>query len=314
MNWVALALISAATYGAIAVVDKRLLDKHIPSLSGYFVWVAVSVATYGVVLLFLGGVPESALSANTLSAVASGLCWGGAMAFMFWGFKIQEVSRASAILFTFPIFVALFASLFLGESLAIGQWGAIVVVVLGALIASLKVSPKAIRPMKANRYWEGKAKAVRYPRFSLALPILLCSSVLTAAAHITGKYALQELSVWQVTAIGFLGTAVVLGYVASPQSVRQVFDAMKKREALGLMLLSEGLLVPIAVVSMIAATKLGPVSLVATIAGTRPIFVLLYSAVLSLSGVRFLDESLNKQALAVKVVSVAMIIVGIVSL
>ena len=66
----------------------------------------------------------------------------------------------------------------------------------------------------------------------------------------------------------------------------QLIQVMSRKEALLLMILSEGILVPIAVVSMIAAIKLGPVSLVATIAGTRPIFVLLYSTSLSVPGIR----------------------------
>jgi drug/metabolite transporter (DMT)-like permease len=81
-----------------------------------------------------------------------------------------------------------------------------------------------------------------------------------------------------------------------------------------LLLVVEVLLVPLAMFLMIAATKLGPVSLVATIVGTRPVFILLYGTVLSLPRLRILNESLDPKALAIKTASVAMIIGGIVSL
>ena len=79
-------------------------------------------------------------------------------------------------------------------------------------------------------------------------------------------------------------------------------------------MLSEGILIPIAVTSMIAATKLGPISLVATIAGTRPIFVFLYSTILSLPRIQILNETLDRRTLAVKFASVAIIITGMMSL
>ena len=78
--------------------------------------------------------------------------------------------------------------------------------------------------------------------------------------------------------------------------------------------LSEGILVPLSVVLMITATSLGPVSLVATLTGTRPFFVLLYSSLLSVSGLRVLEESLSPRAIAGKLVSVTMIVSGIVLL
>jgi len=76
----------------------------------------------------------------------------------------------------------------------------------------------------------------------------------------------------------------------------------------------EVVLVPAAVLLMITATKLGPVSLVATVTGTRPVFILLYSTLLSLPSLKVLSESLDSRSLTVKLVSVMMIIGGIVSL
>ena len=81
-----------------------------------------------------------------------------------------------------------------------------------------------------------------------------------------------------------------------------------------MLLISEGVLTPIALVSLIFATKMGPVSLVATMTSTQPIFVFFYTAVLSMPGLRLMNESLNRGTLSVKLVSVAMIVAGIISL
>ncbi|MDA1228855.1 MAG: DMT family transporter [Chloroflexi bacterium] len=309
-----LSLISAAAYGTVAVMDKRLLDKHMPSLSSYFLWVGLATLIYGFVYLGFSDFPVGVSATRIAVGALSGLCWGGAIAMMFWGFKLQEVSRASALLFTFPVFVALFASLFLGESLGYGRWLAIGVVVFGALLISVAEPTNSIFE-KVNRYWKlGEPKSKSQIRFTLAFPVLIGSSLLTAGGHLTGKYALQELSIPMVTSMGFFGTAFVLALFWRPRAFREIKQVVRSKEALLLLLLSEGILVPIAVTSMIAATKLGPISLVATIAGTRPIFVFFYSTVLSLPSIRLLNETLDRRTLVVKVASVGMIIIGILSL
>jgi drug/metabolite transporter (DMT)-like permease len=295
--WLLLALLSSAIYGIVAVTDKRLIDRYMPNLSSYYLWIGIAVFIYGIVFLLAEGIPNNAPASHLLVAGLSGLFWGGAMVMMFWGYKLQEVSRASAVVFTFPVFVALMATAFLDESLVPIQWAAIVMVVAGAILISLTGSA-------------GKGRA----QLTRAFPILLGASLLTASGHVTGKFALQELSVPLVSSFRFFGMAAVLAFFWRPQTLTHLRQTMRSREALALLLVSEVLLVPVAIVLMITATKLGPVSLVATITGTRPIFILLYSTVLSLPSLRILNESLDSGAIVIKLASVMMIIGGIVSL
>jgi drug/metabolite transporter (DMT)-like permease len=138
--------------------------------------------------------------------------------------------------------------------------------------------------------------------------------LLTALGHVTGKDALGELSIPLVSSLRFLGMAAVLAFFWRPQTFAHLRQAMQSKEALALLLVAEVLLVPVAIVLMITATKLGPVSLVATITGTRPIFILLCSTILSLPSLRVLNESLDPEAIAIKLVSVMIIIGGIMSL
>lgn len=297
MVWLLLALLSSAIYGIVAVADKRLLDRYMPSLSSYYLWIGIAVFIYGIGFLLAAGIPEAAPASHLLVAGLSGLFWGGAMVMMFWGYKLQEVSRASAVVFIFPVFVALMATAFLDESLGPIQWAAISMVVAGAILVSLTGSA-------------GKGRA----QLTRAFPVLLGASLLTALGHVTGKYALQELSVPLASSLRFFGMAAMLAFFWRPQNLAHLRQAMQSKEALALLLVSEVLLVPGAIVLLITATKLGPVSSVATITGARPIFILLYSTVLSLPSLRLLNESLDSRAIAIKLVSVLMIIGGIVSL
>jgi drug/metabolite transporter (DMT)-like permease len=65
------------------------------------------------------GIPSNVPPGHLLIGGLSGLLWGGAMVMMFWGYKLQKVSRASAVVFIFPDFVALLATTFLDESLGL---------------------------------------------------------------------------------------------------------------------------------------------------------------------------------------------------
>lgn len=191
--WMFLALVNAAAYAGIAVIDKRLIDKYMPNMSAFYVCIGTSVLISGLIFLGISGLPQGAHLDRVLVAGASGLAWGFALALLFLGYKLQEVSRASAMVFTFPVFVALFAMAFLGEKLVPLQWIAIGVVVTGAALISMTGT--------ANTGWTKLTKI---------LPVLLGASLMIATGHATAKYALEELSVSFVSSMHFLGQAAVL--------------------------------------------------------------------------------------------------------
>jgi drug/metabolite transporter (DMT)-like permease len=193
--WLLLALLSSATYEVVAVTDKRLIDRHLPTLSCFYFWVGLSILVYGLVFLLIEGIPSDAPPGRLLVAGLFGLLWGGAMVMMFWGYKLQEVSRASAVVFISPVFVALMATTFLDESLGAVQWVAIIAVVSGAILISLT----------------GSAGKGRF-QLTRAFPILLGASLLTALGHVTGKYALEERSIPLVSSFRFLGMSAVLAF------------------------------------------------------------------------------------------------------
>lgn len=293
--WVA--LLSAGTLGLVTVLDKRLVSNSLPTLASFYMGTLIALFGYATVALISTGIPANVATDRLAAAVASGLCWGGALAMMFLGYKYEEASRASAIIHTFPVFVAILAVLILGETLGPGQWIAIVVVVAGAFIISLKPS-------------DGGGMV----RMTRAFPILIGASLFTASALLTGKYALDELPVWFVYSIRNYGMAVVFVFLWRPRAFRQLFRAVRSWKTLLLLLAAEFSLAPLAVALNVAAISLGPVSLVATLTATRPIFVFIYGTILSLPALKLLDEPLDRPTLAVKLVAIIMVVGGIVAL
>ncbi len=295
--WVILALASAACFGVVSVIDKRLLDHHLPGVSVLYLWIALVLSFYAGLVLLLTGLPLDAPRDGLGMAFVSGLAVGIGLALMFIGLKLDEATRAIAITQTNPIFVALLAVFFLGETLVPAQWGAIALVVLGTMLISLQNLPdrRLLLPTSGT-------------------PLLLGSALGLGVGFFAAKYALEDLSIWSVFALQQLGAALVFALFARPRIWRQLASVLRRRNTLLLMLLGEGVLPVIAIILGLAASDLGPISLVAAVLGTRPFFVFIISTVLSTARWGLMEESLTRQALGLKLASIVLIVVGMVAL
>ena len=299
MEWIFLAIFSAAIFGVVTALEKRLIDHHLPNLDVYYASIAFSLLIPAVIVfLATGGVPDDASNASMGWATLSGGIWGIGLAMVFWGYKLEEASRASAIVHTFPVFVAIVAVLWLDETLIPGQWAAIIVIVLGAFVISIRRS-------------EGRGIL----KFSRAFPILIFASLLTALSHIFAKEAMNnDLTVWMTYALRAGAMAVAFAVIAKPKAFIEMFVVLRNWRTLALMLIADFLLAPVASISLTRATGLGAISLVAALAATRPFFVFMVSSFFSIERIQLLREPLQRDTLALKLIALSMIVGGIATL
>ena len=216
---------------------------------------------------------------------------------MFWAYTMEEASRSSAILHTFPVFVAFIGVTFLGEILSLGQWAGILTVVGGAFLISIWGSRGGISL-----------------RFNWALPILIGASLLTAMGIILGKEALNELPIWLVYSMRNYGMGVVFLTLWKPGAWGELFLSMRDWRTFLLFLAAEFTLAPIAVWLNVWAINLGTVALVATASATRPLSVFFFSTLMSTKLLPMLEEPLEWKTLSVKFVAVGMVLGGIIML
>ena len=292
--WMLLALGSAVCFGFVSVLDKRILDHHLRGVAALYLWIALLLTFYGVAVLLVVGVPESASREALAVAVASGLTTGVGLALMFLGLKREEASRAIAITQIYPVVVAVLAVLFLGETLAPLQWAAIALVVLGTMLISLRGD---------------SAQGLLLP--TKGTPLLLGAGLGLGLGFFAAKYALADLPVGTVFALQQLGVALVFSLFARPRVWRQLLFTLRNRNSLALLVVGEGILPMVAIALGLLATSLGPVSLVTAFLATRPLFLFIVATLLSSSRWRVMEESLTRKALALKFVSIVMIIVGV---
>jgi len=298
LEWILLALFSAALFGVVTALEKRLIDHHLPNLGVYYASITFSLLIPAVLVVVATGVPEETSTRSLIMATLSGAAWGVGLAMVFWGYKLEEASRASAIVHTFPVFVAVLAIFWLDETLVPGQWAAVMVIVAGAFLVSIR-----------------RSGGGGFSRFSRAFPILICASLLTALSHVFAKAALDDgLTVWMTYSIKSTAMAVVFAFLAKPAAFLDLLPVLRNWRTLALMLTADFLLAPVASISLTRATGLGAISLVAAVAATRPFFVFLVSSLFSMERIKLLAEPLERETLTLKLVALGMIVGGIAAL
>ncbi len=288
-----LALLSAAIFGLVTVTDKRLISVNMPNISSFYFIIVITLYAHTGLAIIVFGIPDQLPLTHLLLAGIAGLFWGASLWTMFIGYRFEEASRASAVIHTFPVFVALLAVPFLGEILSIAQCLAILIVVVGAFSISLRSSA-------GNLFTINKA-----------FPILIAASILTALAHITGKYSLEKIEVEFVYAMRNFFMATFLAMFIRPKDTVTVIRALKNPQTLALVIVGETILAPIGIFLNVAASSIGAISIVSTVTASRPFFVFLYGSILSVGPFRLLDESIDIRTLATKAISISLIIGGI---
>ncbi len=294
MNWLSIAILSAAILGIVSIIDSHLLSRRMPSLGTFLLPVGIIHGIYGSLLFILFPFPEG-LGALPLGAgVAAGILRAGGATIMLYTMTREEVSRVIPVVYTYPIFVAIMAVVLLDESLSYLQWLAIIVVAAGAVMASLKRSS------------DGSGA-----RLSRSFALLLTSSLLLAASDVASKYALSYISSWNMYSLSVFCMSLLFLIISLRSRTLRELRAMKGRNpALALLAFNETL-APVGIILTFWAIERGPVSLVSTILSSRPLFVLIYALILGRALPVFLEWRPSRATLLLRLTATAMIVGGI---
>jgi drug/metabolite transporter (DMT)-like permease len=295
IDWATTAILGTIALAVVHVVDSHLIARRMPSLQAYLLPVGFIISTFGIVTCVLYPLPADVAAGPLWVAVACGVLRTLALSILLYILKTQEVSWASPLFHTYPVFVALMAVPLLGEVLGWLQWLAVFIVVLGALVISIKRSPAG------HRFRPDK------PFFMLAL-----ASLLMAMSDVCGKYALDYISYWNVYWISSF--SMVAGFLLvslRPAVFRQLGKVRRLKTTLAVMAANETLAMG-GIVLIFWAMAAGPVSLVSTISSSRPIFVFIIALVISfIRPDLLLEEKSAKGVLALRLLATAMIAAGI---
>ena len=296
MTWVLYALGSAITFSLVSTLDKVLLQKYIPSSRVFIILVGFVQLLLALIVLplasFTGyGADDAAI------AIGSGLVTGAYLILLFWAISLQDVSRVVPVASTYPIFIAVIAQFFLGEELGVLAWTGICVTVAG--VGLMSFGPTA----RASDMGKGQ---------TMVFALLVTASLLFGLTQIMSKVVADDMDVWTLLMWRMLGAAAVcIALLVKTQVVPDIMRALRNPSAVGLLLLTEGALVLVAMVFTLEAIYNGPVSLASTVMATRPLFVFGLGIVLSMGASNVLNEPLEGRIIATKLLAIAMMVAGV---
>lgn len=294
MTWISASVVSAILLAITNVVDSHLIQKRMPSVWSFLLLAGFIHIFFALILVVFYPIPWSTDAFPWFIAIISSVARGVAVLMMLYTMRTEEVSRIIPVVNTQPIFVAILAVPLLGESINAMQWLAIVITVLGAVSVSIR--------------WHSGGFGARLRRSFI---MLMCSSLLFGLANIGTKYAMDYFSSWNMYCISsYCFGAMFIITSLRPQVIRGLRNLKHRTNTLSIVVLNEVVALAGLILSFWSMER-GPISLVTTIQGTRPLFVFLLAVVLSGFFPALLDERLSKGILALKAVSIALIVGGV---
>lgn len=267
MNWVVFSLVSAVAFTAYSMLQKRALDRHVQGPAAFSALACVMHgAVAGVILLFS---PPDWLSWGVVVIALAGTVHAGIQLLTAYAFRREsDVTRIVPVLDAYPLFVLVMAVALLDESLTPVKWGAVGMVVAGVVIASQHQSLPGGRASLLNP----------------SVVAVLTASVGIAVYSVLAKMAMEigGLSVLQLYAISWLAAlpwtfgAAWFGERAKLKAAFASPPALWNSGAAQAAMLA-------AFVTGFIAFESGPVSLSAALMSIRPVLLLLWVALGTLS-------------------------------
>jgi drug/metabolite transporter (DMT)-like permease len=288
MSWIFYVLTANSLFAASSIFDKFLNSKKIKS-----------VYTYSIVLnliYFLFFAITAYLIRDTFK-INSSFYWSitaGFIYFFMWlvfwtALKTVEVSRASALFFTQPVFNALLAIWFLNESLSLYKWVAIGIIVTGAILSS----------------WESKRTS-----FNKGYFLVVVAAVLSAIGNTVAKHAMSGLPSLTVNTIGFFGSVPLYIFLLTQKGVlKEVKSTLIDKATMGRFFV-RGLVGYTAICAFMLGVGAGPISLVVALSGTQPFFTLVFSLAVGFFIPKMIKEETSKFAVVVKSLAITLIVIG----
>lgn len=295
MSWIAIALLSAAVVSIVNIFDKTVIYRYATSPLTLPLMIGISQTTVGTVSLLIAGMPTEATVEASVAAILSGTFFGLSGITSQRVLFTQEVSRTIPVTQSSPIFAAILAMAFLNEPISLLQWSGIMATVIGSIMLSLRIRDVGTLFLHKSFY------------------MLMLSALFFGTANVVGKHALTDLPILYTHGLRMLALGLIfLAFALRPESWNDVRGYFANRSpALLFVGTNEFITANVGILLMLWALSIGPASLVTALFGTRALFVVLYSTGLALVWKGSLGEQTSRGNITVKIISAALIVVGI---
>ncbi|MDG0870191.1 EamA family transporter [Candidatus Lucifugimonas marina] len=295
--WILAALANPLIFSIVTLIDKRVLSGFELGLPSFNLFVGGSQGLFGATVLLLN-FPAGVEFEILAKAWSIGVLQAFTLIFMFWMLKREDPSRVIPAMQTSPIYVALLAWVIFDESLTALQWISVFLAVGGSVLASIKIGSLS-----------GKGNIVFQPLFLL----LAVGALLMASSQLITKSIVEDLSTIHIVSLRGTGLFTVMWLVfARPDALRGLGSFLKKPKQAPWLIMAEGVMPFNGHLLITYAIGKGPIALVSSLGGARPIFVFSMSALGAWLAPNLIYEKFTRPDMALKLVSATMVVGAVV--
>jgi transporter family protein len=289
MLWIVFTILAVILWSIGNILDKYVLDKWVkePFLP-VSVLVSLGLISSIIILITLGYGSLSTL--NILLVILSGGFYIVEMYYYFKAARIEEISRIVPLFYLSNFLIAIFAAIFLGEILSITSYTGIVILVIGAVLISVKKLEK--------------------PQLDKSSVYMVLSATFMAANMLITKFVLNYTDFWTVFAWSRIGTFIFFVPIAYFNRKRLI-QAIKKTKnvAYGLVSINEVINLS-GLIFITIASSIGLVTVVTGLSTIQPLFVSIFAIILSIFFPKIIKEEINRNIIVQKLIAIILIIVG----
>lgn len=290
MSWILLSLVAGFAWAIVNVIDKAIFVRWKLSPEVFFLLISVAFFLSGVVIWPFLGFPIPSQKELLLAGV-SGILYFLCFVFYYRALNSEEVSRVVPLWYLSPLFIFVFAALFLGERLTPVHIGGVVLLVFGALTITAR-------------------GLFSRPRWSV-LGLMIGADILFAASAVIGKQLMDGgMDLWTYYALSRVAGIVVV--VPALILLWRPLRALIRTNGMAFLWVIgfEELLNIGGDIAWLLAIGIGSVTLATALSSLQPFFVLLIVPVLGFIAPKLLDDEVSARVLAQKAFSIASIVAG----
>jgi drug/metabolite transporter (DMT)-like permease len=294
MLWLFLAILGYFFLAVVAMLDKRILTKDVPSPAVYTFYSTIFLAAV-LLLVPFGGL---LVGIDWLWALVSGLGFGFGLWTMFIAFRHGEASHMAPFIggvVTISSFV--FGYLFLGELLSQMQLIGIGILAAATFLLSFE-------------------RTARRKGFHIGFVWGVLSGVLFGASHVSAKHLYDQYDfltafTWSRITIAILGVLLL----ALPSVRKALRKPKKKKQAkkggqiLALVAFTKALGV-VAVVLIQYAIAIGSVTIVNALAGTQFAILFVLVVLSSIFSPKVFEEFMTKREVGLQTLAILLVVIG----
>ena len=227
-------------------------------------------------------------------ALSVGVIQGISLIALFWALKKLSVTRAMTMWSSYPFWVALISFIFMDENLKLIQIAFMMVIILGSITSNV-----SLKDSKEHNF------------SMISIFVIIFGTIFFATSQVLNKVVVSEITVLETYGLRGVGVCMTLALpFSSINNLKKLKDYVLNWEKSKYLFLAETVIATFAYLTILIALMTGPVSLVASLSGTRPVFIVIIYIFLNLIGFN-LSEKLIKNEVIIKLFSAFCVGIGV---